>query len=102
MSPYCGMSYRSNCRYSNRKCRWRGSENLVPHARNLADYHATAEDIKDPDKLHLLTRRILHSWHLTGSEYRQMEDHLDSFKFKEWQKTERYLNLVLAGLWESS
>lgn len=92
------IHHRKDRVYSDCICRWKESDNPVEHARTLADYDATAEDIKDPEKLHRLTRKILHSWHLTGSEYRQMEDNLNSSKFAEWQKTERYINLVLAGL----
>lgn len=84
--------------FSNCLSRWKHSNNYAERPLTLADYGATPDDIKDPDKLNFLMRRILYSLNLTGSEYRVMEQHLDASKFEAKHKTEWYVNLVLEGL----
>lgn len=62
----------------------------------LEDFGATADDIKDPEKLKAITQRILNSLHMTESEHDWMREHLHSTKWSD-DKLE-FINLVLEAL----
>lgn len=78
--------------------RWQPSIGQSQRPLTINDYGASADDIKDPEKFRSLLHKIFSSLHLTGSEYRIMQNHLDPARFKDCEKTEAYINLILEGL----